>query len=229
MSSNFSKLDDDIAALEEYLLSSDVPEETMLLSTLDGYLTAIAVSPRAIPPEEWLPEIWGGDIPPLAVQADANWVVGAIRSHCDRIRCLLADNPDLLDPILEEDTDGSLLPEIWAEGFMRGVQLRRQDWAPLFEGEGWRLLAPIGIFAETPDGNQPLILSEPRRDEVRKNARTLLQASVAGLYGFWRATHRPAEDAPRPVRFTGRIGGKVGRNASCPCGSGNKYKRCCGA
>lgn len=24
-------------------------------------------------------------------------------------------------------------------------------------------------------------------------------------------------------------GGKVGRNAPCPCGSGRKYKRCCGA
>jgi len=23
--------------------------------------------------------------------------------------------------------------------------------------------------------------------------------------------------------------GDVGRNASCPCGSGQKYKRCCGA
>jgi preprotein translocase subunit SecA len=23
--------------------------------------------------------------------------------------------------------------------------------------------------------------------------------------------------------------GKVGRNAPCPCGSGRKYKRCCGA
>ena len=24
-------------------------------------------------------------------------------------------------------------------------------------------------------------------------------------------------------------GGKIGRNAPCPCGSGKKYKRCCGA
>jgi len=25
-----------------------------------------------------------------------------------------------------------------------------------------------------------------------------------------------------------REGDKVGRNAACPCGSGKKYKRCCG-
>jgi preprotein translocase subunit SecA len=29
-----------------------------------------------------------------------------------------------------------------------------------------------------------------------------------------------------PVRREGR---KIGRNESCPCGSGKKYKRCCGA
>jgi preprotein translocase subunit SecA len=25
------------------------------------------------------------------------------------------------------------------------------------------------------------------------------------------------------------VGKKVGRNAPCPCGSGKKYKKCCGA
>jgi len=33
------------------------------------------------------------------------------------------------------------------------------------------------------------------------------------------------EHAAKPVR---REGDKVGRNAPCPCGSGKKYKRCCG-
>jgi preprotein translocase subunit SecA len=44
-----------------------------------------------------------------------------------------------------------------------------------------------------------------------------------------RGTFLPGEgDEPviKPVR---RQGEKVGRNAPCPCGSGKKYKRCCGA
>ena len=32
-----------------------------------------------------------------------------------------------------------------------------------------------------------------------------------------------------PVQTVRRQGEKVGRNATCPCGSGKKYKRCCGA
>ena len=63
-------------------------------------------------------------------------------------------------------------------------------------------------------------------------------------------TQRPAEEtAPQPGRrssdrapvspmaavapgrtaVASRAGRKIGRNARCPCGSGRKYKRCCGA
>lgn len=28
--------------------------------------------------------------------------------------------------------------------------------------------------------------------------------------------------------ITKKVGGKIGRNEPCPCGSGRKYKRCCG-
>ena len=38
-------------------------------------------------------------------------------------------------------------------------------------------------------------------------------------------SEKPAERAPAPVRS----GPKVGRNDPCPCGSGKKYKACCGA
>jgi uncharacterized protein YecA (UPF0149 family) len=34
-----------------------------------------------------------------------------------------------------------------------------------------------------------------------------------------------AESRPASVK---RQGDKVGRNEPCPCGSGKKYKRCCG-
>src|SRR5262249_1642121 len=37
----------------------------------------------------------------------------------------------------------------------------------------------------------------------------------------------PAPASPRPAGAT--PSGKVGRNDACPCGSGKKYKRCCGA
>ncbi|MGM0453570.1 MAG: SEC-C metal-binding domain-containing protein, partial [Thermodesulfobacteriota bacterium] len=35
-------------------------------------------------------------------------------------------------------------------------------------------------------------------------------------------------DAPARKQPYKRNGSKVGRNAACPCGSGKKYKKCCG-
>jgi len=37
--------------------------------------------------------------------------------------------------------------------------------------------------------------------------------------------HRSEPARPEPIR---NLGQKVGRNDPCPCGSGKKYKNCCG-
>ena len=43
------------------------------------------------------------------------------------------------------------------------------------------------------------------------------------------ASAAPARQAPPPVKSTPiRVEKKVGRNDPCPCGSGKKYKNCCG-
>ena len=50
------------------------------------------------------------------------------------------------------------------------------------------------------------------------------------------AGRRRADSAPQQTPMTqfrgsqnvGSTGNKIGRNAPCPCGSGKKYKRCCG-
>ena len=49
----------------------------------------------------------------------------------------------------------------------------------------------------------------------RKKQRELEQARMAGA-GDMQVQQR-------------RVGEKIGRNDPCPCGSGKKYKKCCGA
>jgi preprotein translocase subunit SecA len=57
-------------------------------------------------------------------------------------------------------------------------------------------------------------LEQERRQRMEKEQERLRQSGGS-----------EAEHAAKPVR---REGDKVGRNAPCPCGSGKKYKRCCG-
>ncbi len=68
-----------------------------------------------------------------------------------------------------------------------------------------------------------LFLIQPARpeDEARELERRQRrqQQQIEYLTG-------PAQaEPPKPIR----TGGKIGRNDPCPCGSGKKYKRCCGA
>ncbi len=54
--------------------------------------------------------------------------------------------------------------------------------------------------------------------------------------GAMQSAHSPEREepddnrrTPQPVTTVRRISNKVGRNDPCPCGSGKKYKKCCGA
>jgi preprotein translocase subunit SecA len=51
----------------------------------------------------------------------------------------------------------------------------------------------------------------------RRKRRELEEARMAGAGEY------------QPVQQVVRSGAKVGRNDPCPCGSGKKYKKCCGA
>jgi uncharacterized protein YecA (UPF0149 family) len=50
-----------------------------------------------------------------------------------------------------------------------------------------------------------------------------IPACVVGIDAFWK------ERRSQPTKDLGRAKSpKIGRNDPCPCGSGCKYKRCCG-
>lgn len=53
--------DDEFGKLDDLLLSDDLSEECMLAETLEGFLTAIAIGPVTVTPEQWLPRVFGGD------------------------------------------------------------------------------------------------------------------------------------------------------------------------
>jgi preprotein translocase subunit SecA len=67
-----------------------------------------------------------------------------------------------------------------------------------------------------------LFLIQPARPE--DEARQIEQRQRRQQQQLQYQTGPAQAEAPKPVR----TGAKVGRNDSCPCGSGKKYKKCCG-
>lgn len=209
----------DLDDLDAFLASDRVPASCMRLSELDGFLTAIAIGPEPIMPSEWLPVVWGESEPVFESDEELERVVGAIFGRYQEILRTTQDEPDPYEPLLFETLDGQLLATDWAAGFMDGAALRKGAWQPLLQTEeGAELLAPIIAFLDDEDG-KPLVEVEPDElAEVREVAVELIAPSVQVIQRFWRAYRR----LPRRARRTGR-------NEPCPCGSGRKYKRCCGA
>jgi uncharacterized protein len=212
----------DLEFLDRFLMSDNAPENGMGLSDLDGFLTGILVGPELIMPSEWLPHVWGGEAPVFETQEQAQLVVSTIMGRYNEIARALEGDPSDLDPIFWEHPDGTVLAADWAEGFHDAIGLRPKGWAALFQDkETSPLLIPILALCSDENGGDLVPLAPGMRDKMLAEAPELIPVCVFALRRFWR------ERESRPG--IKRTSSKPGRNALCACGSGRKYKRCCGA
>jgi len=118
----------------------------------------------------------------------------------------------------------------WCEGFLAGTTFCDAEWAALWEEEP-ALAAPL-IRLGTDEG----------RDMIREAGETevwmkLVQPMLVAIHEIWLQArtlpldsgHEGAFDDDAPGATFVRPEPKVGRNDACPCGSGKKFKKCCGA
>jgi len=216
----------DLGALDGFLRSERAPPDAMMLSDLDGFLTGIAVGPKIVMPSEWLPHIFGGKGPEFADDSEAKAVLGTIFGRYNEILCSIADGA--CEPILRGGRDGALLPFAWADGFLRAIMLRIDAWTPLFlsKRDGF-LLLPILSLCSDGAGESLLGLLPDEDDRLTEQMSQCIPAAVLGIARYWReqGTKPPMRGPASPVN---RPLPKVGRNEACPCGSGRKFKKCCG-
>ncbi|MCJ7458194.1 MAG: preprotein translocase subunit SecA [candidate division Zixibacteria bacterium] len=66
---------------------------------------------------------------------------------------------------------------------------------------------------------------QARKKEPEKRLQAIHQEAAGMGYSTTNQAEEVAPGKPKPVK----VGQKVGRNDPCPCGSGKKYKKCCGA
>ena len=214
----------DLQTLDAFLMSDQVPDDCMQLSDLDGFLTAVAIGPELIMPSEWLPVVWGDGEPEFETAEQAQGIINAIMARYNEILHRLQDHQPQdplggIEPLFWETPAGDVVAGDWAEGFMDGVALRKDSWHPLFHSdEGAALLAPILAFVQDPDDDVLAEGTADERAELHAAAAELIPPSVHAIDAYWKARRRSPRRAP-----------KTGRNDPCPCGSGRKYKRFCGA
>jgi uncharacterized protein len=222
---------DQLDHLDRLLEQRAVPFGGWSLEMLDGYLSARAVSP-APGNDDWASLVWG-DKPPRWESANEAAEVAALLAGLEATvakRLRTGDDlPLALQPLiaLPEDPDADHPDELdigraWAEGFFRAVEEAKDAWDAWLDAEDW--IEEIFLLLDELVTGELAVEPGEAPETLAYNERMDTVASIPGMLADLHA-HRLEALTPRePVRRAAT----PGRNDPCPCGSGKKYKACCG-
>ena len=219
--------DADLDRLEQLLEDDVFQEDSMRLDEIQAILCAIVSGPEPVLPSVWLPDVLGKGMEDASHPVVAECMELLMRLNNDIAAALLAD--ETVAPVLYPlDENGEEYDyAAWADSYVYGAGLAG-DW---FELAGKHaedlseLLEPMfmlnGMLKEDVEksGERWFAPAEEARlvADIQENLPVIIQT----LYNFWRnkrsgGTVRHEEP-------------KSGRNDPCPCGSGRKFKQCCGS
>ena len=102
-------------------------ELSMNLEQLDGFLAALICGPELVPPSNYLPKICG-DRTVFEDTSSAQEFLSLIVRHWNTIADTLNSGKVYL-PLLLEDESGITHANDWADGFLRGMEFGKEDWA----------------------------------------------------------------------------------------------------
>jgi len=223
----------------ESLLDDPALAEAMRLDEIQGFLCAALSGPQAISEQNWLAELLGSE-EALACEAGRE-AAELLRAFAVALEAELAAGEP---PVLllypkdgDEDSPSDYLP--WCQAYLAGVDAAEEDW---FEALGeeeaeddeeirdeitylderlFPLMVLTGEAESAAREHGEEWPEDEELDQVNNECEEDLPQAVTDIYRFWlakRGTETIRRDEP-----------KVGRNDPCPCGSGKKFKQCCGA
>ena len=231
-------------------------EETPQWEFCEGFMAALVCCRRAIPDSEWLPMLLGVDEGEdggnFAEDAQRQQFMALWQRRFDEIKLALDTPVEALDDDKAYapevmDVRGAIasLPEadraewgddaipsfgqVWALGFMFAVENWPEEWAAPRDREAskWLDAALESMVALTEDDTGPIEVAPFSDDEPPSMSQARVDAfadavwAVYDLFELWRGI------GPR-VETVRKVEGP-GRNDPCSCGSGKKFKKCCGA
>ena len=229
------------AKLAAFLEDPGRPADTLGYHELRGFLFAVASGPQLVLPSEWMPEIFGGQEPEYASLEEASKIVGQIMSLYNQVNESALDTAGVKasdwgfrrDVMTNFDDDAPV--RRWARGFVTGHQWLEESWEEFLVDEisedMGSILMVLTFFASRELAEDYRTESGSKVESLEVMAKTMrrLFPQAAAEYAqrgrsIAQAIREAEAERHEPVRRD-----KVGRNDLCPCGSGRKYKKCCGA
>lgn len=228
--------DDRIDELDRLLETRAAPFGGFGLEALDGYLSAVLLAPGPeIPFAEWSTEVWGKRPPNWESEADEAAANALLMLAHETVARRLRTPPDehtaehavfwwLPDDPEAEQPDDLEIGGVWAGGFLEGMALRDDAWDAWIAEDDW-IGEAEAHFTALALGSRPAAAEGGADDPVTYRERLEIYFSLPDILHDLHL-HRIDSLTPRtPVRRAAT----PERNDPCPCGSGKKYKKCCGA
>ncbi len=219
--------EDDLDRLEILLESAVFNGEAMRLDEIQAMLCAIVSGPETVLPSAWLPEALGEGLD----QSESPEVL-------ETLELLMRLNNDIASNLLSgegvqlilypQDEEGEEYDyDAWADAYVFGAGLGG-DWYDLAGKHAEdlsELLEPMfllnGMLREDAEKQGERWFSPAEEARLVADIQENLPVIVQTLYNFWRNKRTGSTTISRDTE-------KTGRNDPCPCGSGKKFKQCCG-
>lgn len=219
---------DEFSDLADFLDIASDTAPCMDMPTLEGFLAAVAIGPQLVLPSQWLPWVWdmehGKEEPAFDNQEQASRILSLLMRKYNSLVDAIDSVSAPFEPALGHDEQYGA--QQWCAGFLHAAVFDEAAWSGLmFTRPGWftpfmRLGTAEGadITAAAGDAQTWIDAIVPALMRIRAHWRQ----SPANAQGPW------LDDLQGGMPLV-RTAPKVGRNDPCPCGSGKKFKRCCGA
>lgn len=240
--------------LKQLLACAVDQDEVLNLDSLHGFLYCLAILPDVIHPSEWLSFVFGEEMLEVKDEAEANNLMGALFAAYNRLikEC---DQGELVFPFdigKLKSSDPDRIRD-WAYGFFLGINLRPEVWGfPADEDydshdieeeddEQTEAAACIAVLMGVafPDKiadlfDEPAATSEEELARAKEQEARFFVLLPQAIETFqliareWKTASAQSKTSAKVLNLPVRREEKIGRNDPCPCGSGKKYKKCCG-
>lgn len=133
MALDHSLLNTEFDELDDVLADEAIAGTSMDVSSLDGFLTAIAIGPQIVLPSEWLPWVWnmedGEAEPEFEDMEQANRIMSLMMRHYNAVIHTFNTHPASFEPIFWRS--GHWGAAEWCEGFILGFLFNEEAWSRL--------------------------------------------------------------------------------------------------
>ena len=189
-----------------------------------GFFSAIVAGPM-VTPTRWLQRFLSPELESIAqLNACAQSVMTACNAVSDRLLNQRGRFDDATLEIARRDSKGGGLVE-WQRGFVDAMDLCPEEWKTFLSSLSRDdLLSPLAMISQF--SADPIKRAWLADQSLRENLGRSLGVMTARLWEAFRdqpSVQLKLQDASEHEQP------KISRNAPCPCGSGEKYKRCCGS